>query len=133
MSAALTGLQNDYAPDPRNEPDYWTARKLAEERRPPTHKDGWGGQRRLWIACGCGCGAQRTVDPQAIIERGKGDEPLIGLTFRCGVCGGEGQPKLTWVNEPRIRERKHQSMPMPGKPRPGYIELATGQKHGGFD
>lgn len=123
----------EYVPDPRHAVDYWTARKVVDEARPPLHRDGYGGERRIWAICTHhSCGVKRTVDPRRIIEAGKGDEPLIGLTFRC-KCGEVGEVELRWVNEPRIRERRNQSLPTPGKPRPGYFNLQRNERHGGWD
>jgi hypothetical protein len=121
-----------YVPDERDDPAWWTARKLKEERRPPYRTDGSGGPRTLWSIC-TGCGTQRAVNPIAIDQRGHGDRPLAELKWKCRSCRDPGQPKLTWVNPPRVRLRRNDSVPRPGKPRIGWFNLTTGEKHGGWD
>lgn len=121
----------EYVPDPRNNLDYWTARRVVEEQRPTLTAEGWGGPRRIWASCQR-CFAQRAVEPQAIMDAGKGDIPLGELHLRC-KCGGSGHAKLTWANAPRVRERRGNSMPVPGKPRPGSFDFAERMKRGAWD
>jgi hypothetical protein len=47
---------------------------------------------RLW--CKAGCRHQVDVDPQQIIDLGRGDVPLINLRYRCSKCGSS---RTDWV------------------------------------
>lgn len=40
------------------------------------------------------CKAWRPVDLQRMVKAGRGDERLIGRTWRCRRCGGVGQMQL---------------------------------------
>jgi hypothetical protein len=124
----------EYPPDPRSiDPDYWTARKLAEEERPPLRKDGVGGARKLWICCD-GCGLQKPIHPDMIVERGHGDTAMRSLSLRCSECGGKGHAKLTWVNIPKVTGTDGSGHPLRyGKPRPGWYDFATGERKGAWD
>jgi hypothetical protein len=120
----------EFVPDPRSAPDWWTARKLVEEPRPPTHKNGHGGPRKLWAVCE-GCGTQRTLDAAILARGAHRDTPLGALALRC-ECGAAGHAKLTWVNPPIFADRGA-AFPTPGQPRPGSYDFATGKKLGGWD
>jgi hypothetical protein len=47
---------------------------------------------RVW--CKAGCVRRVDVDPQAIIDAGRGDVPLIHLRYRCSKCGSR---RTDWV------------------------------------
>ena len=40
------------------------------------------------------CQVWRTIDLQRMLDRGRGDESLIGRRWRCRRCGGAGQMQL---------------------------------------
>jgi hypothetical protein len=44
-----------------------------------------GGIIRVW--CKAGCHHQVDLDPQRLIDLGRGDVPLIHLRYRCDRCG----------------------------------------------
>lgn len=51
-----------------------------------------GGCIRVW--CKAGCQHQADLDPQEIIDLGRGDVPLVHLRYRCMKCGSS---RTDWV------------------------------------
>jgi hypothetical protein len=50
-------------------------------------------QHRIEVWCP-ECNAWREVDLEAMVRAGRGDESLIGRTWRCVDCGAQGQAQL---------------------------------------
>lgn len=51
-----------------------------------------GGCIRVW--CKAGCRHQVDLDPQRLVDLGRGDVPLIHLRYRCTKCGSD---RTDWV------------------------------------
>lgn len=127
----------EHVPDPRNEPSYWTVRKLMDEPRPPervhpVQKLPMGGRRVLWAICQA-CTLERSVDLETVASLGHADHRVDTLRLRC-KCGGYGHALLRWVNPPKPEPyTPGQPFKPPKPPRKGSFNFATGERKGAWD